>query len=239
MKLLTTNNAKTIKGEKKSYKTYILYLAPHTQNDKGINVCSHASKGCIESCLFKSGFGGIYTSVEKARRAKTDFFLSDRVNFLLQLKKEISAAIKNQKPDEKICFRLNGTSDLSFEKFKIENDKNIFELFPNVQFYDYTKNYIRLEKRVLPKNYHITFSRSETNEEKAIEMLNLGYNVAAVFDQLPQMYKGFKVVNGDENDLRFLDEKNVIIGLKYKKLTGKGADNSQGIKSNFVIHTTI
>ena len=69
-------------------------------------------------------------------------------------------------------------------------------------------------------------------------MLNLGYNVAMVFDKLPQTYKGFKVVDGDKNDLRFLDEKNVIIGLKYKKLTGKGADNSQGIKSNFVIQTT-
>ena len=237
MKLLTTNNAKTIKGEKQNYKTYILYMSPAYQNDKNINLCSHATKGCIESCLFKSGFGGIYTSVQNARIAKSNYFLNDRVNFLLQLKKEISNAIKNQKPNEKICFRLNGTTDINFEKFKIEDNKNIFELFPNAQFYDYTKNYVRLEKRTLPKNYHITFSRSETNEEKAIEMLNLGYNSAFVFSSVPQNYKGFKVVNGDENDLRFLDEKNVIVGLKYKKLTGKGADNSQGIKSNFVIQT--
>ena len=238
MKLLTTNNSKTIKGEKENYKTFILYLAPHTQNDKKVNLCGFASKGCIESCLFKSGFGGIYTSVEKARINKTNYFLNDRVNFLQQIKREIQNAIKNQKEGEKLAFRLNGTSDVNFEKFKIEDNKNIFELFPDVQFYDYTKNYIRLEKRILPKNYHITFSRSETNEEKALEMLNLGYNVAMVFDKLPQTYKGFKVVDGDKNDLRFLDEKNVIIGLKYKKLTGKGADNSQGIKSNFVIQTT-
>ena len=239
MKLLTTNNAKTIKGEKQNYKTYILYMSPAYQNDKNINLCSHASKGCLEACLFKSGFGGIYTSVQNARIAKSNYFLNDRTNFLLQLKKEIQNAIKNQKQDEKICFRLNGTTDINFEKFKIENNKNIFELFPEQQFYDYTKNYIRLEKRILPPNYHITFSRSETNEEKALEMLNLGYNIAAVFDKLPSSYKGFKVINGDENDLRFLDEKNVIIGLKYKKLTGKGADNSKGIKSNFVIHTNI
>ena len=237
MKLLTTNNAKTIKGEKQNYKTYILYMAPAFQNDKNINLCSHASKGCLDACLFKSGFGGIYTSVQQARIAKSNYFLNDRVNFLLQLKKEIQNAIKNKKEGEKICFRLNGTTDINFEKFKIEDNKNIFELFPDAQFYDYTKNYVRLEKRTLPKNYHITFSRSETNEEKAIEMLNLGYNIAAVFEKLPSTYKGFKVVNGDENDLRFLDEKNVIVGLKYKKLTGKGADNSQGIKSNFVIQT--
>ena len=237
MKLLTTNNAKTIKGEKQNYKTYILYMSPAYQNDKNINLCSHATKGCIESCLFKSGFGGIYTSVQNARIRKSNYFLNDRVNFLLQLKKEIQNAIKNQKEGEKLAFRLNGTTDINFEKFKIEENKNIFELFPNVQFYDYTKNYVRLEKRTLPKNYHITFSRSETNEAKALEMLALGYNVAAVFDKLPTSYKGFKVVDGDKNDLRFLDEKNVIVGLKYKKLTGKGADNSQGIKSNFVIET--
>lgn len=237
MKLLTTNNAKTMKGEKQNFKTYILYMSPAFQNDKNINLCSHASKGCLDACLFKSGFGGIYTSVQNARIAKSNYFLNDRTNFLLQLKKEISAAIKNQKEGEKLAFRLNGTTDINFEKFKIEDNKNIFELFPEAQFYDYTKNHVRLEKRILPKNYHITFSRSETNEEKAIEMLNLGYNVAAVFDKLPESYKGFKVVNGDENDLRFLDEKNVIVGLKYKKLTGKGADNSRGIKSNFVIQT--
>jgi hypothetical protein len=237
MKLLTTNNAKTIKGEKQNYKTYILYMSPAYQNDKNINLCSHASKGCLDACLFKSGFGGIYTSVQKARIAKSNYFLNDRVNFLLQLKKEISNAIKNQKDGEKLAFRLNGTTDINFEKFKIEDGKNIFELFPDAQFYDYTKNYVRLEKRILPPNYHITFSRSETNEAKAIEILNLGYNVAAVFDKLPTSYKGYKVINGDENDLRFLDEPGTIVGLKYKKLTGKGADNSQGIKSNFVIET--
>jgi len=237
MKLLTTNNAKTIKGEKQNYKTFILYMAPAYQNDKNINLCSHATKGCIESCLFKSGLGGIYTSVQKARIAKSNYFLNDRTNFLLQLKKEISNAIKNQKDGEKLAFRLNGTTDINYEKFKIEDNKNIFDLFPEAQFYDYTKNYVRLEKRILPKNYHITFSRSETNEAKAIEMLNLGYNVAAVFDKLPTSYKGYKVINGDETDLRFLDEKNTIVGLKYKKLTGKGADNSKGIKSNFVIET--
>ena len=237
MKLLTTNNAKTIKGQKQNYKTYILYMSPARQNDKNINLCSHASKGCLEACLFKSGFGGIYTSVQRARIAKSNYFVNDRTNFLKQLKKEIATAIKNQKPNEKLAFRLNGTSDISFEKFKIEDNKNIFELFPDLQFYDYTKNYVRLEKRTLPPNYHITFSRSETNEAKAIEMLKLGYNVAAVFDNLPTNYKGFKVINGDENDLRFLDEHNTVVGLKYKKLTGKGADNSQGIKSNFVIQT--
>lgn len=234
--LLSTNNTKTMKGEKLGYKTYIMYLSPFNQNSKGINVCSHASKGCAEACLFGSGFGGIYTSVEQGRIRKTEFFLKDRLGFLTQLKFEIERAIRINKDKAIVTFRLNGTSDLPFEKYKVFEGKNIFELFPNVQFYDYTKNHLRMTKE-LPSNYHLTFSRSETNEVKALELLNAGFNVAMVFDKLPETYKGFKVVNGDLDDLRFLDDKNVIVGLKYKKMTGKGADNTLAFTSGFAIQT--
>lgn len=236
--LLTSNNAKTVKGEKLGVKTYIMYLSPFTQNSKGINLCSHASKGCAEACLFSSGMGGIYTTVQNARIKKTEFFLRDRKSFLYQLKEEIENAIRLNKDKFKVVFRLNGTSDIRFEKFKVfeNNTKNIFEIFPDVQFYDYTKNHLRFNTE-LPNNYHLTFSRSETNDKKAFEILSKGYNVAMVFTKTPMEYKGFKVVNGDETDLRYLDEKNVIVGLKYKNLTGRGADNSLGIKSGFVIDT--
>lgn len=234
--LLSTNNTKTMKGEKLGYKTYIMYLSPFNQNSKGINVCSHASKGCAEACLFGSGFGGMYTSVEQGRIRKTEFFLKDRLGFLTQLKFEIERAIRINKDKAIVTFRLNGTSDLPFEKYKVFEGKNIFELFPNVQFYDYTKNHLRMTKE-LPSNYHLTFSRSETNEVKALELLNAGFNVAMVFDKLPETYKGFKVVNGDLDDLRFLDDKNVIVGLKYKKMTGKGADNTLAFTSGFAIQT--
>jgi hypothetical protein len=225
-----------MKGEKLGYKTYIMYLSPFNQNSKGINVCSHASKGCAEACLFGSGFGGMYTSVEQGRIRKTEFFLKDRLGFLTQLKFEIERAIRINKDKAIVTFRLNGTSDLPFEKYKVFEGKNIFELFPNVQFYDYTKNHLRMTKE-LPSNYHLTFSRSETNEVKALELLNAGFNVAMVFDKLPETYKGFKVVNGDLDDLRFLDDKNVIVGLKYKKMTGKGADNTLAFTSGFAIQT--
>lgn len=235
--LLSTNNVKTMKGEKLGYKTYIMYLSPFTQNSKGINLCSHASKGCAEACLFGSGFGGMYSNVEQGRIRKTEYFLSNRIEFMFQLKSEIEKAIRINKDKAIVTFRLNGTSDLPFEKYRVfEGDKNIFELFSDVQFYDYTKNHLRMTKE-LPKNYHLTFSRSETNEIKALELLNAGYNVAMVFDALPETYKGFKVVNGDLDDLRFKDEKNVIVGLKYKKMTGKGADNSLAFTSGFAIQT--
>jgi hypothetical protein len=236
--LLTTGNAKTVKGEKLGVKTYILYMSPFTQNSKGINLCSHASVGCAEACLFSSGMGGIYTHVQNARIKKSESFLRDRQSFLYQLKEEIEKAIRLNKDKFKVVFRLNGTTDIRYEKFKVfdNNTKNIFEIFPDVQFYDYTKNHLRFNSE-LPKNYHLTFSRSETNETKAFELLNKGYNVAMVFSKTPKVYKGFEVVNGDETDLRYLDKDNVIVGLKYKNLTGKGADNSKGLKSGFVIDT--
>lgn len=236
--LLSTNNHKTIKGEKLGYLTYIMYMSPYTANSKGINVCSHASKGCSDSCLVGSGFGGMYSNVMQGRRNKTEYFLSSRVEFLHQLKSEIEKAIAKNKDKAIVTFRLNGTSDIPFEKFKIFDGKNIFELFPDIQFYDYTKNYLRFDK-LLPSNYHLTFSRSETNQIKSLELLKRGFNVAMVFDKLPLTYDGFEVVNGDETDLRFLDKHNVIVGLKYKKMTGKGADNKLAFTSGFVIDTSI
>ncbi len=235
--LLTTNNAKTIKGKKLGYMTYILYMSPFTLNSKNINVCSHASKGCADSCLYGSGRGGMFPKVQQSRINKTEYFLADRLRFLFQLKSEIEKAIKRSKDKAIPVFRLNGTSDLPYEKYRVfEGGKNIFEMFPDVQFYDYTKNWVRFEKE-LPSNYHLTFSRSETNHDKAMEILRKGYNVAMVFDTLPETYEGFKVIDADQDDLRFLDERGVICGLKYKKNTGKGGGekNKLAMSSGFVL----
>ena len=234
--LLSTNNFKTVKGEKLGYRTYILYMSAFKQNSKGINVCSHASAGCAASCLVGSGMGGMYTAVQQGRINRTEFFLKDRVGFLFQLKSEIERAIRLNKGKAIPVFRLNGTSDLPYEKYRVFEGKNIFEVFPDVQFYDYTKNWLRFDK-VLPSNYHLTFSRSETNHFKAMELLKRGVNVAMVFDKLPETYGGFKVINADETDLRFKDEKGVICGLKYKKMTGKGANNALAFESGFAIRT--
>ena len=118
------------------------------------------------------------------------------------------------------------------DKVNFENDLNsdilsaikIAEQNPTVQFYDYTKIAKTFEKK-LPKNYHLTFSRSETNEKDAIALLKQKHNVAMVFKELPKTYKGFKVINGDENDLRFLDKKGVIVGLTAK---GKAKKDTSG-----------
>ena len=235
--LLTTNNAKTIKGEKLGYLTYIMYMAPHKQNSLGKNLCSHASEGCAKSCLFGSGYGGMFTSVNQGRINRTEFFLSNPVEFMSQIKDEITKALKKNADKAIVTVRLNGTSDIPFENLRLfEGKKNIFEMFPNVQFYDYTKNYTRFDKE-LPSNYHLTFSRSEDNHKIAMNLLKRGINVAMVFDKLPKTYEGYEVINADLDDLRFLDKKGVICGLKYKKMTGKGADNNLAFESGFAIRT--
>lgn len=235
--LLSKNNHKTIKGEKLGYITYILYMSPYTDNSMGINLCPHSSKGCSSACLFKSGFGGMYEQVQNGRRNKTEWFLQNRDEFMLELVNEITKLLKKHKGEDKIVtFRLNGTTDIRWEKIKIKGGKNIFEMFPDVQFYDYTKNPVRFDGS-MPKNYDLTFSRSEVNHLQALEILKKGYNVAMVFDNIPETYQGFKVISGDDTDLRFLDKKGVIVGLKYKNQTGKNADNTTAFKTGFAIKT--
>jgi hypothetical protein len=226
MKLLNSGNAKTKKGEKKGFITYGIHLAPY--NLAGRNVCSHASAGCAAACLNTAGRGAM-NSVQQARIAKTKKFFSNQKGFMQDLFAEIRAAIKSAaKKGMQPVFRLNLTSDLPWEKIKLDG-QTVFEAFPSVQFYDYTKNPQRMSAFLagdLPANYHLTFSMSETNGQVAMSMLQSGANVAMVFrNKLPQSYKGFVVVDGDETDLRFLDGRKVIVGLKEK---GKAKKDETG-----------
>ena len=206
------NNAKTVKGQKKGYKTAILYLAPSTQS--GFQVCPMASEGCKKACLYTAGHGA-FSNVQQGRINKTRWFMQDRQSFLTQLRKEISNHIKNcDKKGYIPCVRLNGTSDISWENY------DIIQAFPNVQFYDYTKIYKRALKYVngqYPSNYHITYSLNEDNKKEAFEILKLRGNISAVFRKyLPKTYQGYKVINADDTDLRFTDDINIIAGLVAK-----------------------
>lgn len=229
MALLSISNAKTSKGELLGYMTGIVYMAPAT-NVNGLNVCTFASKGCKEACLYTAGRGK-FNNVKAARIKRSELFRDDLNAFLTQLKLEIEKFIKKaQRKDMIPVIRLNGTSDIEYENLKIDG-KTLFEHFPNIQFYDYTKNFTRL-KALTGKiaNYHLTFSRSESsvNQRKGIELLGQGVNVAMVFNKLPETYRGFEVINGDDTDLRFLDKKGVIVGL-----TAKG--DAKKDQSGFVI----
>lgn len=233
--LLSANgDAKTKKGLKFNWTTYIMYMSPFTENSLGVNICPHATTGCAAACLNGSG-RGMFSSVQNGRRNKTEFYLQNRIGFLEKLYKELTL-ISKKHAGENVAIRLNGTSDIRWEKFKVRDNKNLMELFPNLTFYDYTKNHLRFDKE-LPSNYSLVFSRSENNHDKAIELLKRGFNVAMVFDVPPTEFEGFKVIDGDETDLRFLDSQGVIVGLKYKKLTSKGANNNEAFESGFAIRT--
>lgn len=234
--LLTTNNAKTIKGKKLfDITTYILYLAPHKQNSLGKNICPNATAGCSKACLYGAGRGSL-SNVQTGRTNKAEFFLQDKSKFLTMLYIEIAQIeLKHKLEGTKFAIRLNGTSDISYESLKIEmTGKSLMESFPSVTFYDYTKNNKRFKKQ-LPANYTLVFSRSETNGDVAKQLLNSGISIAVVFDKLPETYMGVKVINGDLSDARFLDEKQVVVGLTYKTLTEKGADNKIAFESGFVV----
>ena len=223
MTLLTVGNPKLLKGQKKGYLSSVLHLAP--ANLSGKEVCPKRTAGCTAACLNTAGRGGIFKKgestniIQQARIRKTKQFFENRQEFLGELAVEI---IKTIKKAEKLglipVFRLNGTSDLSWEKYPVKMGNityvNIFEAFPNVQFYDYTKILGRKVSHI--PNYHLTFSKADGNDMDVRLAASNGMNVAAVFHKLPETYIGRPVINGDETDLRFLDPKGVIVGLKAK-----------------------
>ena len=155
-KLLGINtNYKTIKSEKVGVLTGIIYMSPY--NLSGKNVCPGASAGCAAACLNTAGRGAMNV-VQAARLKKTQRFFQDRQQFLWDLVNEISALRrKANAKGMKAAVRLNGTSDLPYERYKIrDTGKNIMQLFPDVQFYDYTKLEHRIVGQQLPDNYHLT-----------------------------------------------------------------------------------
>lgn len=224
-------NAKTAKNE---IKTFILYLAPHTQNAAKINLCPMASKGCAAACLYNAGRGA-FNSVQNARINKTNFYINDKSLFIKKLAGEIiKETAKAKKKGEQIAFRLNGTSDQDFVYLlKKYAGLDITALSPVAVFYDYTKILGKVKKYINAFNYTLTYSRAEDNEAEALEALSLGANVSAVFsDQLPASYKGFKVVDGDASDLVMLKHSGVILGLKAKGKKARTDSTGFVINSN-------
>ena len=235
MKLLTVNgNPKLMKGDKISdkYLSAIMHLSPINTR-----ICPYQDIAkCKEACLNTAGRGGIFKKgettnvIQEARKRKTNLFLNDRDTFMELLVKDIQAFIRKcDRLGKKPCIRLNGTSDIQWEQIAIGEYANIFDMFSDVQFYDYTKIPTRKVSHI--KNYHLTWSYSEANDKYAKLFDSVPYNKAVVFNGgLPRIFKGMKVIDGDTTDMRFLDKANRVIGLKAK---GKARKDDSG----FVIQT--
>jgi hypothetical protein len=225
LKLLSTGNPKILKGLAQGFNTYILHLAP--AEESGYNTCPKATDGCKSGCLNKAGRGGMFKKgettnvIQKARIRKTKYFFENRDGFMVDMVADIKLAIKQSFKKGLIpVIRLNGTSDLSFEKYLVPGTMmNLFQYFPFLQFYDYTKV---LGRKVSSfPNYHLTFSAADGNDADVLGAIQQGYNIAVVFGikkgaPMPEQYLGLPVVNGDESDLRFLDAKGVVVGLYAK-----------------------
>ena len=207
-KLLSTANPKIQKGTKLGYLSFILHLAPADLS--GRETCPKRTVGCTAACLNTAGRGGMFkrgentNMIQKARIRKTEYFFNDRAGFLADLEADIRKAVRFAERKGLIpVFRLNGTSDLSWEKY------GIIDKFPTVQFYDYTK--VLGRKTAHLPNYHLTFSKADGNDSDVAEALLQGMSVVAVYDKIPE-----GVPSADETDLRFLDPKGTMLGLKAK-----------------------
>lgn len=239
MNLLSTGNPKTLKGLEQGYNTYILHLAP--SDVSGYNTCPKATSGCKSACLNTAGRGGMFKKgestnvIQEARKRKTRMFFERRMDYMLALYQDIKLGIKQSKRlGLTPVFRLNGTSDISWEKYDMLPGLNVFECFPDVQFYDYTKVLGRKVSGI--PNYHLTFSAADGNDLDVKKAILQGLNVAVVFgikktQPMPETYNGLPVFNGDESDLRFLDPKGVV-GLYAK---GKAKKDTSG----FVKYPTV
>lgn len=236
------SSSKIVKNGKLGVDTYILYLAP--SNLSGYEVCPNATKECRLGCLASSGRNKMDINsgrniINNSRIKKTKLFFEEREFFMNWLIAEISAVkIKSESENKIFSVRLNGTSDIDWTNIKI-NNKNIFEIFPDTQFYDYTKVVRKFNNK--PSNYHLTFSYTGLNLKDCVEILNMGENVAVVFNvknvnELPNHFLDRKVINGDETDVRFFDDKNVIVGLKWKNIADKEMNLQLKTKSRFVVN---
>lgn len=222
--LTVSDDYKTVKGEELGFLTGVLYLAPARQNDQKIQLCPMSTiAGCAAACLYSAGRGK-QRGTQQARINRTNWLLEDKKSFMEQLIKDIRALIRKAKREGKTpLVRLNGTSDIRWERTRVEDGPvkaaNIMALFPDVQFYDYTK----IPNRTGPANYDLTFSYSGATErfkEISEEQIEEGARVAVVFRgrktaDLPKTFKGIPVVDGDHSDVRPLDGPG-IIGLCSK-----------------------
>jgi len=222
--------------------TYSLYLAP--AKTSGYQVCPFATKDCKRGCLATSGHAGMElqagkcTVIQDARIGKTRLFFEHRTFFMNWLIEELDSKRKTaKKKGMGFSVRLNCTSDIDWANIR-HFGKNVFEIFPDVQFYDYTKNVNKFVNK--PENYHLTYSYTGYNWDKCVNVLNQGHNVAMVFNvkkesDIPAMYKGYQVTNGDLTDYRVDDAKGVIVGLKWKRIADKQAEYDV-LNSRFVVN---
>lgn len=235
------SSAKLMKNKKKSHQyTYAIYLAP--AKTSGYNVCPFSTPECRKGCLNTSGRAGMEimagkTKTQQCRIRKTRLFYEEPEFFMAWMLAEIKYYQQKAKKDGYyFSIRINATSDIDWANVTV-NGKTLFEIFPDVEFYDYTKNHNKFNGK--PINYHLTYSYTGRNWKLCKALLKEGYNIAMVFNikknqPLPTHYKGYQVINGDLTDYRIADAKGIIVGLKWKHIADRKAER-EVLQSCFVV----
>tara|TARA_R100000808_G_scaffold22076_1_gene47884 strand:+ start:367 stop:1047 length:681 start_codon:yes stop_codon:yes gene_type:complete len=220
MEILTVDNPKFNKNLALRYLTAGLTFSP--ADSSGRSVCPPKTcTFCKDECLNSAG-RGIFQNVQDARIRRTNLFFDKPKEFWHLIQKDIDTALNNRK-GLKVCIRMNVLSDLPWERIKVHGTKkSIMELYPHVQFYDYTK----VPKRVVPDNYHLTFSLSADNDREAMEeVYEYGRNLSVVTWKRPRKFYGITTVDGDKHDLTFLRPYPRVLALKPK---GAMKNNTNG-----------
>ncbi len=229
-RLFTVSNPKTLKGEKAGYRTAGLHLAPASLS--GFNVCASSTAACRAACLNTAGRGGIgldaagLNAIQKCRIEKTQWFFADRSAFMSQIAHELDLFVcSSERLGLEPVVRMNVLSDLRWERIPVAGAESIMALYPEVQFYDYTKH---ANRRGVPKNYHLTFSLAESDRSwrshlVALESMNVAVVLSGCGDSrypqpMPRSWNGRRLIDGDQTDLRFTDRprRGAYVGLRAK-----------------------
>ena len=217
---LLSSSAKAEKSAKVGVLNRVLFLT------SGV-YCSHATPGCLKACLgHTSGRMGQQKATD-SRDRRSALYWCDIDEFMTTLRRDLKRLVgQAEKRDMVPAVRLNGTSDLAWEK----THREMFDEFPEVNFFDYTKIGKRMHEFLdgqtstgpWPSNYHLTLSVSERNEQDARQVLHAGGGVAVVFwPKLPATWRGVDVINGEEHDARFRDPTPCVVGLSARGLAKK------------------
>lgn len=244
-KFFSIDDGKAVKAQTaaKGWLNAINYMAPAATAGVG-NLCPHASAGCKALCLGEwSGQAGMRregedNNVTLSRKAKAVYYMRERKAFMNELTYHIERALDRATAEgRRLCVRLNGSTDIAWERATV-GECRLMNMYPDVQFVDYTKSLARMLawcEGKAPANYHLTFSRSETNENECLAVLAEGGNVAVVAEgERPYTWLGARTIDGDKHDLRHLDG-HVRIGRgQVVWLSPKGA-RAKRDRSGFVM----
>lgn len=218
--LITKDSHKINKNQKQGFLTGVMYLSPANESEH--QMCFDFTKGCEKLCLGCTSGRMQGDQAKNARVTRTNLLHEDKDAFLEQMDRELASLVKRaEKHNFKPSFRPNGCSDWPWEK----DARHLMEKY-SFPWYDYTKSFTRMMRYLdgkMPENYHLLFSRSETNLniKQCSRVLKRGGNVAVVFwPEIPHTVefdgKDYKVDDGDVDDLRWLDNPGTVIGLKAK-----------------------